>query len=580
MAQGPTGGLKDETSPKYQRSFPAPNAVNYTSNKIEVEFDEYIILDNPSKNLLVSPPQDKFPVAKGIGKKVTVELRDSLLPNTTYTFDFGNSIVDNNERNAIENYTFSFSTGPVLDSLSISGTVINANNLSPAEGIYVGVYSELSDSAFTSYKMEKVARTDSKGKFTIHNLPQKQYRVYALNDINNNFYFDQITEEIAVLNETITPQFEIKILRDTVYKDSVNIDTIITRNISRFYPDSLILRLFLEKDNRQYYIKSERNNKHQLTLYFRNPAKELPKITPLNFEAADWYIVEPSVTADTLFYWIKDSVVYNQDTLQFLIDYQKTDSIGMLIPSRDTIHVAVKKQQLTRREKEKKEEIIFTNLSSLPYSVEYYNNPALMWERPLLSFGKEHISLLVQEDTLWNEIDFEIQSDSLHNSRSYTLAGNWSPEKNYKIKIDSAAVTDIYGNHNNKIETIFKIRSKEEYANLIITVQNAPKEAFMELLDVNDKMVMQTQVINNKGTFRFVKPGEYFLRLISDRNSNGVWDTGNFSEKIEPEEVFYFTKKIRLRANWDVEENWNLTEVPLLLQKPLEIKIQKRPEKK
>jgi uncharacterized protein (DUF2141 family) len=576
MAQGPTGGLKDENPPMYRKSTPAPNTVNYSMNRIEIEFDEYIVLDNPSKNLLVSPPQDRPPIAKGIGKKVTVELRDSLLPNTTYTLDFGNSIADNNERNALQNYIFSFSTGAVLDSMSISGTVISANNLSRTEGVLVGVYSELQDSAFTTYKMDKIARTDAQGNFTIHNLPLKTYRVFALQDINSNYYFDQPTEGIAMLDETITPQFEIKTVRDTIYQDSVTIDTIITRNVTRFYPDSLVLRFFQEEDNRQYFIKSERNNRNQLTLYFRNKNKEIPVITPLNFENDDWYISEPSVTADTLLYWIKDSIVYNQDTLQFLIEYHKTDSLGVLVPAQDTISAPIKKVQQSKRERKKEdEEIIFSNLSSYNPVVEYYNNPVLVWENPLLSFEKEHLSLLVQEDTVWIDSEFELRPDSL-NPRSYSILSDWKAEKNYKIQIDSASVTDIYGNHNNNLELGFRFRPKEDYSNLIINVQNAPENAFIELLDTNDKPIRKVTVTNEKGIIQFIKPGEYYVRLINDLNKNRKWDTGNFIEKKAPEEVFYFNKRMKLRANWDVEEIWNLNETPLLLQRPQGIATPKK----
>jgi len=194
MAQGPTGGAKDITPPKFVRSTPPPNAVNFQKNRIEIEFDEYIILDNPSKNLVVSPTQSIFPIAKGIGRRVTVELRDSLLENTTYTFDFGNSIVDNNERNPLVDFVFSFSTGPTIDTLMISGTVLNAENLAPVSDVYVGVYSDLEDSVFTSRKMERITRTNSKGGFIFRNLAEKPYWVFALEDLNGNFFFDQKTE--------------------------------------------------------------------------------------------------------------------------------------------------------------------------------------------------------------------------------------------------------------------------------------------------------------------------------------------------------------------------------------------------
>jgi len=567
MAQGPTGGLKDETPPEFRRSSPPPNAVNVRQSKIEIEFNEYIILDNPTKNLVVSPTQNQFPIAKGIGRKVTVELKDSLLENTTYTLDFGSSIMDNNERNPLADFVFSFSTGPVIDTLKISGTVLNAENLAPVSGIYAGVYTDLEDSVFITRKMDRVTRTSPNGNFILRNLAEIPYRVYALDDINNNFFFDQRTEGIAVLEEIITPRIEIK-----VQKDTTNNDSMATRNEIRFLPDSLLLRFYREEDTRQFFIKGERNEPWRFTLYFKNFTKKLPEIMPVNFEGENWFLSEPSVTRDTLVYWIKDSLIFMQDTLRFAIDYEKTNSLENLVPKRDTITLLYKEKALSRREKKENEnKTVFTKVIALPSVVEIYNKPVIEWEKPLMSFGKENISLTVKKDTVWNDLDFAVEQDTQRNLRTYTIIANFEPEKEYKMQIDSASVTDIFGFHNNKIEAKFKIRSKEEYSNLFVSLKNAPEKAFVQLLDKSDKPVMQSTMVDGKVSFLFVKPGEYFLRLIDDRNENGRWDTGNFRKRIQPEQVFYYNQKIRLRVNWDVEEVWDVTSVPLQRQRPEEL---------
>ena len=571
MAQGPTGGAKDETPPRFVRSSPPPNAVNVQQNKIEIEFDEYIVLENPMKNLVVSPTQSQFPIAKGLGRKVVVELKDSLLENTTYTLDFGNSIVDNNEKNPVTDFVFSFSTGPVLDTMMISGVVLNAENLAPVPGIYAGVYTDLEDSVFTTRKMERITRTNPKGNFTLRNLAEKPYRVYALEDVNNNYFFDQRTERIAVLEEIITPRLELKTEKDTTGSDSI-----VARKVARFLPDSLLLRLYKEEDNRQFFIKSERNSAWKFTLYFKNFTKKLPEITPLNFEGENWLLSEPSVTHDTLVYWIKDSLIFKQDTLRFAIHYEKTDSLEKLIPASDTLTLIYKEKKLSNREKKENEDkIIFTKTLSTPSTVEIYNKPAIEWEKPLTSFTKEHLKLTVKKDTLWNDLDFRIELDSQRNLRTYRLIADFEPGKEYKMQIDSATVFDILGFHNDKIEAKFKIRSKEEYSNLFLLLKNAPEKAFVQLLNKNDLPIMQSPVIDGKATFQFVKPGEYFLRLIDDRNGNGRWDTGNFRERRQPEQVFYYNQKIRLRVNWDVEETWDVTAVPLQLQRPEELRGKK-----
>ncbi|MDR1729367.1 MAG: Ig-like domain-containing protein [Prevotellaceae bacterium] len=567
MAQGPTGGNKDEIPPEFLRSMPSPNALNFRKNKVEIEFNEYIILDNPTKNLVVSPTQDQFPVAKGIGRKVTVELLDSLLENTTYTIDFGNSITDNNEKNPVSDYVFTFSTGPVVDTMQVSGTVLNAENLAPVAGVYAGVYTNLDDSAFTSFKMERITRTNPQGNFFIRNLAEKPYRLYALEDANNNYFFDLPTEKIATQEEIVTPRIELEIVKDTTGSDSLTtVETI------RFLPDSLILFFYQEEDKRQFFIKQERSEAWKFTLYFKNITKKLPEITPVNFEGEDWVLSEPSVTKDTLVYWITDSLIFMQDTLLLAIDYEKTDSLEELVPQRDTITLLYKGKKLSRREKKEGEDkMIFTQTLSTPSVVEVYNKPVIQWSRPLMSFGKENVSLTVKKDTLWNDIDFRIEQDS-SNFRTYFIIADLEPGKEYKMQIDSASVTDILGFHNDKIEAKFKIRSKEEYSNLFLLMKNAPEKMFVQLLNKNDMPVMQSSAMDGKVTFQYVKPGEYYLRLIDDRNGNGRWDTGNFKAKIQPEQVFYYNKPIKLRVNWDVEEEWDVTAVPLQLQRPPELK--------
>ncbi len=236
-----------------------------------------------------------------------------------------------------------------------------------------------------------------------------------------------------------------------------------------------------------------------------------------------------------------------------------------------------KEKELSRREKKENEgKTVFTNELALPSTVEIYDKPVIEWERPLTSFGKENIVLMVKKDTVWNDLDFSIEPDTQRNLRSYSIIAGFEPEKEYKMWIDSASVTDIFGFHNDKIEAKFKIRSKEEYSNFFVVLKNAPEKAFVQLLNKNDQPVMQSSVIEGKATFQYVNPGEYFLRLIEDRNENGRWDTGNFKAKIQPEQVFYYHQKIKLRVNWDVEEEWDVTALPLQMQRPQELNSKKK----
>ena len=258
MASGPTGGLKDTIPPLCLESNPASGTVNVKEGKLTLYFDEYISLSNPSKNVIISPTQTTPPIVKGIGRKVSVELKDSLLPNTTYTVDFGKSIVDYNESNAAEQFFFCFSTGPTLDSMSISGTVLDANTLTPKKEVYVGVYSNLSDTIFAKEKMERIAMTDADGKFILRNLAVKPYRIYALADANANNYFDLPTEALAFQLGTIQPAMEEHAVADTFYNDSMQVSKIEQRIERRFYPDSLVLLMYNEEVRQQLFVKQER----------------------------------------------------------------------------------------------------------------------------------------------------------------------------------------------------------------------------------------------------------------------------------------------------------------------------------
>ena len=226
----PSGGPKDETPPRYIKSRPMPNSCNINDKRIEIEFDEIIQVDKPSEKVIISPPQINMPKIQAQGKKVRIELQDSLLPNTTYTMDFSDAIVDNNEKNPLKGFSLSFSTGPSLDSLQISGILLNAENLEPITGMLVGAYSNLDDTAFTTLPMERVSSSDALGHFTIRNLKANcPYRIFALKDGNRNYRFDAPTEDIAFLDTSFVSYAEPKQYADTIYTDSLTVDTIIYR---------------------------------------------------------------------------------------------------------------------------------------------------------------------------------------------------------------------------------------------------------------------------------------------------------------------------------------------------------------
>ena len=219
----PNGGPYDETPPKFISSLPAPNQTNYKGKKVEILFDELVQLDKPSENVIITPPQMQLPVIRAAGKKVVVELKDTLKENTTYTIDFTNSISDNNEKNVFENFSFAFSTGDVIDTLEVSGILLNAENLEPMPGITIGLHKNLEDSAFVKLPFDRTSRTNDKGQFTIRNISPGSYRIFGLNDVNRDYKFDQPGEEIAFNDSIIIPSLELTTRQDTLWKDSLTI---------------------------------------------------------------------------------------------------------------------------------------------------------------------------------------------------------------------------------------------------------------------------------------------------------------------------------------------------------------------
>ena len=237
----PDGGWYDETPPKVLGATPADKATEVKAQKVKISFDEFVKIDNPTENVIVSPPQLQAPEIKATGKSIEVKLLDSLKANTTYTIDFSDAISDNNEGNPLGNYTYSFSTGAEIDTMEVSGYVVAAENLEPVKGILVGLYANLADSAFEKQPMLRVSRTDSRGHFVIKGVKRGTYRVYALQDVDGNYQFNQKSEMIAFNHELIKPSVMDDTRQDTLWSDSLHIADIKRVGYAHFLPDNITL---------------------------------------------------------------------------------------------------------------------------------------------------------------------------------------------------------------------------------------------------------------------------------------------------------------------------------------------------
>lgn len=599
----PDGGPYDEEPPKFVRSTPKPFAINSKERKVTIEFDEFIKLEKAAEKVVVSPPQLEQPEIKASGRKVVVGLVDSLRPNTTYTIDFADAIVDNNEGNPLGNYAFTFSTGTTIDTMEVSGTVLSASDLESVKNIQVGLHSDLSDSAFMKKPFDRVSRTDSRGHFSIRGIAPGKYRIYALMDGNQNYLFDSKTEMIAFSDSIIIPAMEDAMRQDTIWKDSLTIDTIKSVGYTRFLPDDIILRAFKEENDRQYLTRSERDKENHFVLTFSARADTLPTLKGLNFDERDAFIIEKTDRNDSICYWIKDSLIYQMDTLEIQMDYLATDTLDRLVPQTDTLFLANKltraerekleakaaeEKEKERKKKEKKGEKIepeptkFLTLNvDAPSAFDLDRNVYLSFDEPVASIDTAAIHMEIKKDSLWEEIPFLFVSDSVL-PRKYEILAEWEPEKEYQLSIDSMAFTGVYGLHTNKVKQTMKVKKLDEYGTILLNITGADSTAVVELLDGSGKVLRQQRITpQNTADFYYLNPGtKFYIRLFNDRNGNGVWDTGKYSEHLQPEEVYYFPKVWEMKANFEFEENWNINAVPVEKQKLDEIKKQKPEETK
>ena len=591
----PEGGPKDYDPPRFVGSTPAAGAINNKRTKVSLQFDEFIKLEKATEKVVVSPPQIQQPEIKASGKKIQVNLLDSLKPNTTYTIDFSDAIVDNNEGNPLGNFAFTFSTGAQIDTMEVSGTVLDASNLEPIKGILVGLHANLNDSAFTKLPFDRVARTDSRGRFSIRGVAPGKYRIFGLMDSDQNFAFTQKSEVIAFNDSLIIPRMEERLRMDTAWGDSLTYDTIVEKKYMHYLPDDVILRAFKELNYSQYLIKSERLVPQKFTFYFAGKADTLPVLKGLNFDEKEAFVIEKNQRNDTIHYWVKDSLLYKQDTLALSLTYLYTDTLNQLIPRTDTLKLVSKQKTLTKEEPEKKKKkkkkegeedepiptkFLPVNVNA-PSSMDVYGYVSLNFEEPIASFDTAAIHLRQKVDTIWKDIPFEFEQDSL-NLRRFNLypANDWDATMEYEFSVDSTAFHGIYGLFTDKIKQSFKVRSEDEYFTLHFIVTGADPQAFVELLDTQDKVVRRRLVEDGRADFYYLNPGKYAARLINDRNGNGEWDTGDYAKGIQPEEVYYFPKVVEYKALWDVDQNWDIHATPVDKQKLDELKKQKPDEDK
>ncbi len=597
----PDGGWYDETPPKVVGANPADGGANVNAKKVTIFFDEFIKLDNPTEKVVVSPPQLETPEIKASGKKITISLVDSLKPNTTYTIDFSDAISDNNESNPMGNFTYSFSTGEAIDTMEVSGYVLEAENLEPIKGILVGLYDDLADSAFKTKPMLRVSRTDSRGRFVIKGIAPGKYRIYALQDMDGNYMFNQKSEKLAFSHDIIVPTSKPDVRQDTTWIDSLHIKSIDQTNYTHFLPDDIVLRAFTETLTDRAFLKAERKEANNFSLFYSYGDSVLPQLRGLNFNEKDAFVVESTENKDTITYWLRDTALVNQDTLHFELTYRMTDSTGVLQNKTDTLEV-LSKQSYAKRQKDlakeledwaKKQEKL--KKKGQPYDsimpvkplqvqvgvssqLDPDKNIRFTFPTPLSKADTAGIHLYAKHDTLWYRAPLEFKQIR---NREYELRGEWRPDIEYSLEVDSAAFEDIYGLVSKPIKQGFKVSSLDEYSTLLVNITSLnDKPLLVQLLNGQDQVVKEVKANNGVAEFFYLKPEKYYMRLIVDSNDNGKWDTGDYDKDQQAEEVYYYPGMIECKAKWDVTESWDPKSTLLSRQKPGAITKQKPDKEK
>ena len=586
----PEGGPRDYTPPLVLKTSPVPGAVNFTGQKVEITFDEIINLKDQQKKVIISPAPKTQPLIRSTGKKITVEFRDTLEANTTYVIDFSNAIEDNNEGNQLDGYTFAFSTGDVIDTLAVSGIVLRAKDLEPMQHVIVGLHSNLDDTAFTHVPLERVSRTNDRGLFTIRNLKPGSYHVFALNDMDGDYHMAR-TEDIAFLDSIIVPTVSEYTSQDTVFTFDRRVDTVTTATHTLYLPNDLLLCMFNEGYRSHYVKTTSRPEAHKLHVLFGAPNDTLPSLdilSPAN-HTRDWYRVERTLDNDSLFYWITDSALIKTDTLIVAMTYLHTDTAELLEQVTDTIRFGYRKSGAQVKEEEKKakereerdtrhaqlldkqekataqgkelNEGELEELKELQHvnpdethklkmdlvkngTIDVGDSIILKFDTPIADIDPNGLHLDIKRDTLWVPYPGSLPQLKLVDDcdpMRYWLPITMLPDSTYRLTIDSAAVTSVYGLHNDRLSKELKVRGLEAYANVYFKV-NVKQGAFVELLGSGEKILRTTPVQGGEFEFINVPPGVYYLRLTIDANNNGKWDTGNYSQHLQPEEVYYYPR--------------------------------------
>ena len=599
-----TGGEKDLKPPKVVDSKPVNYSIGFDGQKIEISFNEFIVLKDISKEFVISPPLKVKPLIRIKNKTISIDLKNKLLPNRTYTLYFGKAIADNNEGNPLRNYEFVFSTGNFLDSISIEGRLINAFDLQPPkESVNIMLYqypedsitldslmldgdSVLTDIQLKLYEdsipMKKIpmyiGKTDLKGYFRINNIRADTYKIYALKDQNFNFLSDLPNEEFAFIDTLLilTPEFirslperidtipkeTDKTLTDTTLRKIIDEPTYRKYNLPSVYVD---MYLFKEESRTQYLSNNQRNTPEHVELIFNIPLEKNPIITPLNFSPlGNWYLLEANAKRDSFHLWITDTTYIKQDTLQMELNYLlPPDPLGNSETKIDTVlplyrrPIKIKSKRNTELELEEEGPKFIVSTIRNKTKINLDRTISFSFNFPLSNTDTSFIKLYMVKDSVKNIHPYNMISDSSSLRKLY-LKSTWDEKTTYEFQALPGAFHSIYGDINDTLNFTFETFDIESFGTLNVNMSGVKMPMIVQLMNESGVVLSEKFVSSDtKLIFRYLFPGKFKLKYIYDRNNNRKWDTGYYLKNLQPEKVSYSTEEINIRANWEVELNWN-----------------------
>ncbi|HOU02362.1 MAG: hypothetical protein GT600_03250 [Bacteroidales bacterium] len=554
----PTGGPKDTRPPVVVKSEPVSGTRNYNGKKFVVTFDEFVELREINEKFMVSPPMQKKPEISIKGKSLVVKFDDDLRDSTTYTFYFQDAIRDLNEGNPIDNYSFVFSTGPVIDSLSVTGNVLKANDLNPPENTLVLLYSDLSDSAFIKKIPDYISKADKNGYFRIDNIKEGTYRLYALIDADNNKNFNLPDEELAFLDSLviINPQKN--------YFPSEK-DSLAFKSVKALSSDTVFLKgeykliLFKPSAKKYYLTSSSRPQAYKLNFTLSLPPDTMDFSWSLPGLDKSLYLVERSRDKDTLIIWLRDSALYSQPVINSFIRYPFTDSTGKIIQKEDSSRLRFLSPRVSRATRKPEPYRVVSSVTSGKLTPG--QRIAFVSQTPfrLPDTSKIRLYRLIEKER--EKTPYSLTPDSESSCRMFLTAG-FLQGANYLLINDSGSFGDIYGAKTDSTGIKFVIRENSTFGKLIVNIKNYQGKRIIQLLTSDEKLVREIKMDQDgKAEFPYLEKGMYRLKIIYDLNGDGKWTTGDFISGRQPEPVSFMPMEIEIKENWENELYWDVSEM-------------------